>query len=494
MRERPPARTPRDLVRAGATACGDRPALISGEERLTYRQLAVRTREAAGALARAGVGPGVQVALMLPNSIDHVVWYYGVLEAGGIAMPCAPTLAAAEARALLDAAGPRLLATLPASSLPGELGVPLARASAPGHTVALWRIDRAPLLRDAPRGAMLRHWSSGSTGRPKHLLKTEANVAADLAAITSALELDEEDVFLAVAPFHTQHGAKAFTVPFSVGACASVLPRFLPGAVLDAVRRDRVTVMPLATPMLEALASCRLRPGEERTFSGLRYCLTGGSLLRREAHRAFRARFGVPPRAVYGATETMRVSIDLDDDFEEGRCGRPLPGVEVGIFDEEGSLLPPGTIGRIGVRSPACSAGYLAEPEATARVFCGRTVFPGDRGYLDRGGRLHVLGRDDILNLGGQKVDPLEVERVIRAALPVREVIVVGDQHAGLPTIAVFLEADPDRVTSSMVRDACRAKLSLHKIPTRIEIRQRLARDAMGKVSRPSLRGEEPRG
>jgi long-chain acyl-CoA synthetase len=230
-----------------------------------------------------------------------------------------------------------------------------------------------------------------------------------------------------------------------------------------------------------------LREGDERAFRTLKLLISSGAPLRTEVRQSFFARFGVPVRDQYGSTETMNVAIDLADPPEEGRMGPPLPGIEVAIFDEHDRPLPTGIVGLIGIRSPAASASYIDNPEATARVFRNGWVFPGDRGYLDKNGCLYVVGRDDVINVGGNKVDPLEVERVIREALPVREVVVIPGSRGGLPAVKVVIEADPARVTPAMVVEACRARLSAHKVPAEVDVRASIERTASGKIVRSSL-------
>ena len=121
-------------------------------------------------------------------------------------------------------------------------------------------------------------------------------------------------------------------------------------------------------------------------------------------------------------------------------------------------------------------------------------MFPGDAGYLDAQGGLHLLGRSDILNIGGYKVDCLEVEEAIRSALAVSVVIVMEGERAGLPVVRALVEADPDRVTGSMVREACRKRLSPYKVPALVEVLPILPRDANGKIQRALLPIDAPKG
>jgi long-chain acyl-CoA synthetase len=483
--------SPRDVVRRHADAHGDRVAAIAGDARVTYGRLAERTGALAAALRRAGVGPGVQVAVMLSNSVSSIAWYYAVLEAGGIVVQLSPSLTGPEARDMIGASGAWFVAATDAAFLPSDLDIPLERCSAPESEGCLWRVSRdLPRIDTTPwtgPGYMTRRTSSGSTGRPKHVFKTEANLAFDLETYSAAFGFDRSDVFLGALPFFSPFGSYAFTLAMYIGACVTILPRFLPSAVLEAARRDRPTVFFASPAMIETLSTCVLGDGDETAFRTLKFCAAGGVQLRREVREAFRSRFGVPVHTQYGATESHTVAVDTDEPFVEGRAGRPLPGVEVRIVDEDDVTLPAGAIGRIAVRNPAASTSYIDDPESTAQVFRDGWVFPGDRGYLDSAGRLHLLGRDDVINIDGKKVDPLEVARVIREAVPIREVVVFAADRAGLPTLRAIVEADPLRVTAKMVVDACRARLSTYKVPTQVDVRDRLERNAAGKILMSSL-------
>jgi long-chain acyl-CoA synthetase len=402
-----------------------------------------------------------------------------------------PTATDSEAKALVEAAGAQFVAAPVEDMLAEAINVPIEMTRVADEGGQLWRVARPARLLDTvpwtPNGVLVRQYSSGSTGGPKHMFKTEANVAIDLQSFRDAVGIGADDVFLGALPFHATGGARTVNAALSVGGAISVLPRFLPGAALEAARRDGVSVFMASPAMIEALASCRLEPGDDQAFRRLRLCMVGGALVQRAQNDAFVARFGVPVRTWYGSTETYCVAIDFEDDFEEGRVGRPLPHVEVAAFDTVGNRLPDGEIGEVGIRGPTACAGYIDDPEASARAFRNGWVFPGDRGRLDARGRLYVLGRGDVINIGGYKVDPLEVERAIRESLPVGEVVVVPGTRAGLPAVRAVVEADPARVTPAMVVAACRARLSPYKVPAEIEVRARLPRDGSGKVVKSSL-------
>ncbi len=471
------------MLRSAKTR-GERTAVICPEGSLSYRELADRTGALADALNRAGIGRGVQVALALPNSTAYLVWYFGVLEAGCIVVPLAPTTTPAEAEGLLGSSRIRHLVAQEGATLPRHLGIPRSEGFEAVEGACLWKggheerkIGTDP---ETPEGILTRQFSSGSTGRPKQMLKTEANIADDYRHFCDTLGVSDSDLFLAVAPLHHSYGAMSFLAPFFVGGCVLVLPRFLPAPVLEAARRHRPTVFMATPPMIEVLGSCALAPGDEDAFRSLRFCIVSTGHVRKAPCDAFEDRFGIQVRVQYGSTETLSAAIDLDDGFEEGRVGRPYRGVEIEIFDDDGNPCPNGKKGRIGIRSPAASERYEGDPGRTAETFRNAFVFPGDTGYLDGMGRLHVLGRSDIINIGGDKVDRAEVEGVIRRRLPVRDVIVLEGRRAGLPVVHAVVEADPAQVTRAMVVQVCREYLSSYKVPALVDVLEQLERDPTG--------------
>jgi long-chain acyl-CoA synthetase len=466
----------RELLYLRADQDGERIAVHSAEGVVTFGELADRAAAAADVVRAAGIGAGGEIALALPNSVDYLAWFFGILQAGGVVVPLPPSLTPAECDAYWEQGGIGW-----AVSLPG----PLLRKT--GATPRLVE-GGSPLRGDV----VARQFSSGSTGRPRMILRAGPSFSADAAHFVSTLGIGPDDRFLGVAPFHHAYGDLSFLAAFAVGASVAPLPRFLPGPVIEAARRWRPTVFLATPPMIAVLGTCALAPGDEDAFRSLRYCVCSGAPLGKAAHDAFVARFGVGVHLQYGSTETQAATIDRDAGFEEGRVGRPYDGVAVQIFDDEDRPLPAGRPGRVGIRSDAACDGYTDDPLATAERFRGGFVFPGDHGIIDERGVLRLLGRSDIINVGGLKVDPAEVVAAIREALPVSAVEIFSGERANLPAVFALVEADAARVTPAMVVAACRAGLSAHKVPARVEVLERIPRDENGKVIRRKLNLADP--
>lgn len=461
----------RELLRERSRRHGSRPAVVVADGAADYRELADRAAAAAAEIRACGVGTGAPIGLALPNSVAFLTWFFGILDAGGVVVPLPPSATPTERRTRCEEGGVGWIVSGPEALVRRTRAVstPVAPASgAHGDVVA-------------------HQFSSGSTGRAKLILRTGENFSADAAHFGETLGVNAADRFLGVAPFHHAYGGLSFLAAFAAGASVVVLPRFLPGPVIETARRQRPTIFLATPPMIEVLGSCALAAGDEEAFRSVRHCVCSAGPLGRAAHDAFVARFGVPVRVQYGSTETLAATIDREGGFEEGRVGRPFDGVEVRVCDEEGNPLPPGVPGRVGVRSAAVCAGYANDLVETAARFRDGYAFPGDRGFMDDHGVLHLLGRSDVINVGGLKVDPNEVADVIRAGLPVTSVLVLAGRWCGAPAVCAVVEADPGVVTPAMVVGACRTQLSAYKVPARVVVVERIPTDESGKVIRSML-------
>lgn len=493
-------RSPRHYLREAAERQPARTALRQGARSYDYEGLSREVHKLRTKLTSAGIGPGTQVAIVLPNSCAFVIIYAALLEAGATLLALPPSLTNVELAAILKSSGVVYLFApsarfeeQPADAFSvvvdavdlGMDGVHLRRCA---HREE--RIDVKPWTED---GIVMRRLSSGSTGTSKRVSKRERALHLNVAGFCQMLGLREGEVFLGCAPFFHGFGAKNVLGAFYLGGCIEAVPRFLPAMVLEVAASARPTVFLATPPMLDALSRCVLPPGTEHAFASLRACPVGGSRLSRAVHDAFAARFGVSATLQYGTVETHTATIDVDEGFEEGRVGRCLPGVEVAVFAPDGERCGPGAEGDVAIRGETVSRGYDGEsgpgaaPRTDQNVFRAGWVFPGDRGFLDPKGRLHLTGRRDLINIGGDKVDRTQVEAVIRAIPGVREAIVDGTEHQDRPVVRAWVEASPGEVTHGQIIDRCREHLSAHKVPSVVVMRDEFPRNEAGKVVRERL-------
>jgi long-chain acyl-CoA synthetase len=245
-------------------------------------------------------------------------------------------------------------------------------------------------------------------------------------------------------------------------------------------------VIPAVPLMFRLLAGARA----EADLSGVRLCLSAGNALPRSTFEMFERRFRVPIRQLYGLTETGAVSVNLDVDPDPASVGRPLRGVEVAILDAAGDELPPDRNGEIAIRSAGMTRGYAGVPDDLNRAaFAGGWFRTGDRGRRDEAGRLFVTGRTKLLiDAGGDKIDPIEIEDVLAVHPKVREVVVVGvgSDVEGEELVKAVVVADEPCGERELTR-YCRERLANYKVPRIVEFREEIPRSSLGKVLRKYL-------
>src|SRR5262245_25435655 len=305
------------------------------------------------------------------------------------------------------------------------------------------------------------------------------------------MALTPGDVMLGVLPFSHSYGLNgALLAPLLTGGSVVALERFAPDETLDAVASHRVTVLPAVATMFRRLLGS---PALERSRLGsVRMALSGAAPCPWELACEWRQRTGVRIFRGYGSTELFRplsyLAADADD--RPDAIGRPAPGVEVRVLDDDGRALPPGESGELVIRTPAAMDGYLDAPEETREVLVDGWFRTGDLARITADGWVTIEGRkrERILR-GGYSVFPQEVEAVLLAHPAVGEAAVAGVPHDELgEDVAAWValrpgqHAEPDELIGH-----CRRQLAAFKYPRTITIVAELPKAATGKVLKKLL-------
>jgi acyl-CoA synthetase (AMP-forming)/AMP-acid ligase II len=441
----------------------DHPALVTRSGTWTYAELdrlADRGRDALWAL---GVRPGDRVGVSLPNDVDVVVAFHGLLRLGGVWVGVNRNLAPPEQEWLLQDCSAALF--LDESRL-DEWTDALAGASP---------VEVPPVDPFAPAGIA---YTSGTTGRPKGAVHSQHNLLVPGAALVESRgwgpELRKGDCFpltiLNLQVLTTLTTAQA-------GGCSIVMDRIDAEGVAEWLRRERVTTWNGPPALLHSMVE-QVDPAD---LASLDEVWTGGGDCPEALRQRFEARFGIPVTATYGLTEAPSV-VTIDPrggGHVPGASGRPLPHLDVTIVD--GEIC----VGAADDRYRTM-LGYLDRPDATAEALAGGVLHTGDIGELDADGFLHVRDRKSLVIIrGGANVYPAEVERVLGEAPGVEACAVLGipDERLGERVVAVVEGAvDVDEVLAH-----CRVQLAKYKVPERIAVVDALPRNAMGKVVRAEL-------
>lgn len=515
------ATIPRLVDGLGQTA-GDRPAVSSDGAQTTYAELGERSMRAAAALKRLGVGPGDSVALLAPNGFDWLVIAFGVIRRGATLHAFNTWVRPAELDYLLRAARPKVLVTVDEfattdfvemiSDLVPEVRsqqsdvlssarhpwlqrvAVLGRADLPGmqrwpDLLATADLDPERDLSD-PSGAPVVVYTSGSTRAPKAVPLVQRAMIENGFAIGQRMRLGEADRVWLASPLFWSYGIANATIATFTHAASLVLEqRFEARAAAATFRRERCTAAYLLPTMVDAL--CDEVAAEVRAVTSLRTGLTIG---RPDEVRRVVEELGIGGICnVYGSTEVYGncCVTDTADPLEVRLAtqGQALPGVELRIVDEAGSVLPTGQPGQIEVRGRVMP-GYLPGPDGEVELpFTEDGWFrTGDTGLLRDDGRITFVGRhSEMIKTAGINVSPAEIEAVLRTVPDVLEVAVVGvaDRVRGEVPVAFVVTAAP--VDEVKVTAHCRELMSSYKVPRRVYRVEALPLTATGKLARKSL-------
>ncbi len=454
----------------------------------------------ANALADAGLRPGDRLAAQVAKSPQALALYAACVQAGIVFLPLNTAYTDSEIDYFLTDSGAAML-VCDSTRAPVLSQIATARGTATltldgdgGGSLADRARDRPPTFDTAARrpgdlAALL--YTSGTTGRPKGAMLSHGNLLSNALVLADLWAFTPADVLIHALPiFHTHGLFVAINVSLAAGSSMIFLPAFDLDAILSAIPQA-TALMGVPTFYTRLLADDRMTRG---LASGMRLFVSGSAPLPAQAHRRFQDRTGHRILERYGMTETgMIASNPYRGDRRAGTVGHALPGVEVIVTDPAtGDPLPAGEVGGIEVRGPNVFRGYWNRPEKTAEDLRDSGFFvTGDLGTLDADGYLSIVGRDrDLIISGGLNVYPREVETLLDAQPGVAESAVIGVPHPDLgeTVLALVVPACGARPDPDALADACRASLARYKHPRLILLVDALARNAMGKVEKRTLR------
>jgi acyl-CoA synthetase (AMP-forming)/AMP-acid ligase II len=471
-----------DAITRHAQAEPDRTAFVSGRTRMRYAELDAALDAAAARLASHAVAPGDVVAVSMREAPLKLVLFLAIARAGAVSVSIAPQADPATRAGLAARFGARLLL----ARRPGDAveGVPLALADRSwlrGTPGAAARHDAAP---DAPWRISL---SSGTTGRPKGVHWKHASTLSYLLMREALAPMGPGTRLLAFRDVDASIGLRPCVNQLVAGGTIAFARSTALAAFFDTVAAHHVTHAVASPGLLYDLVAAA-RGGAGPRCPGLASLAVGGASL--PGALVAGARESLTPNLYnqYGASEVGLLALATPQLLAHApECsGRVAPWVEAQAVDETGRELPAGESGELRFRAECFPDRFVDDPQASARAFRDGWFHPGDFGRVTREGLLYVEGRvDDLVNLGGRKVHPEEVERVL-------------ERHPGVAEAAAFgvRRGDGERLYSAVVcrgafdeqalLEHCRSALG-KLAPTRVFRLERLPRNAAGKVLRREL-------
>ncbi len=507
-----------DSLLASAAAWPDKPAVVTAETRLTYRELARRASALAAGLRRRGVRRGDRVAVYMENDPAVAVGIYAASLAGAAFLVINPQTRADKLRYILEDSGAAALvsdarlagvygdvvAELPALRAVVEQGA--EPSGVPGaETLADVVAEGAPLppCEAIPLDLAALVYTSGSTGNPKGVMLSHRNMVFTQQSVAEYLRLAADDRILNVVPLAFDYGLYQLLMSVHLGATLVLETSFsFPVQVIRRVQEERVTVFPgVPTVFAALLSSHRKSPVAMPTVR--RVTNTAAHLPDDYVPGLLEMCPDALVFKMYGLTECKRVCY-LEPELiarKPGSVGKAIPGTEVFVLDDDGEPVAPGETGVLYVRGPHVMMGYWNLPEETAHMLKpGR--YPGERMLcthdffrVDDEGFLYFVGRsDDIIKSRGEKVSPVEVENVLHAIPGVKEAAVIGvhDELLGQAVRAFVVLDEGTSMDERTFRRHCLARLESYMVPRDVVFVDDLPRTATGKVRKKSLTEASP--
>ncbi|HEX4277839.1 MAG TPA: acyl--CoA ligase [Bryobacteraceae bacterium] len=491
---------PNTLLELIQVAPADHTAILIPESgiRVTYKALVDQVVEMADALASIGIQRGDRVATVLPNGLPTIVSFIAASVAG-TAAPLNPGYREDEFNFYLEDTGAKVLLCPPdgaadARKAAETRGIPVY--SLEMDDTGYVRIVGAPKGKKAalPSGddiALVLH-TSGSTGRPKRVPIMHRNLTASTKNIVAHYGLNDKDISLCVMPLFHVHGLVASTMSTLLSGGTVVVPNKFNVMSFWRTVRDTGATWYSAVPTIHSMLLARA--GDERPAGaeGLRFIRSCSAALPPEMMAKMEKVFGAPVLEAYGMTEAshqMASNPQPPSARKPGSVGQGT-GIRIGIMDDAGNLLAAGERGEVVIKGPNVVDGYENNPEANAKSYTDGWFRTGDQGILDDEGYLMLTGRiKELINRGGEKIGPREIDEVLLGHPCVAEAVAFGVPHAtwGEEVAAAIVLKENQTATEAELQAYCKERLADFKRPKKFYIIETIPRTATGKIQRGAV-------
>jgi acyl-CoA synthetase (AMP-forming)/AMP-acid ligase II len=487
-----------DLCATGTRMHGETYAIKHQDKVLTYDEMNTRRLAFAGHLIRKGVVPGDRVLLVIENSLEYVIAYFGVLTAGATLVPVNPDTTGSLVRSLVVDCHARLvisrsqifqrlgLEDMPTATL--RLHASFAR-NCEDYFTPFDRSMSCPVLSASSLALIL--YTSGTTGQPKGVMLSHSNLLANAESIISYLEMSAADSIVNVLPFSHSFGNSVLLTHLAVGARVVIENRFMyPVKVVETLQAERPTGLSGVPSTFYILLNKTSFASLDWTF--LRYVSQAGGGMRVETVQRLRS---ILPNTkifiMYGQTEaSARLAYLPPDQLAQkiGSIGIGIPGVELRVVNEQGDEVTGDEIGEIVARGPNIMQGYLNQDSDQA--LRSGWLHTGDMARRDQDGFIYVVARkSDFLKVSSYRISPGEIEEVIGELPGVEDVACVGteDELLGEAVVACVC-CPPQLFDAGLIRGHCLRKLPSYKVPKYVIHEPDIPRTASGKKKYGVLR------
>ncbi len=481
---------------------GSRPAIYHRQEHITYDELHRQICAMGHALKALGIRREQRVLLIIGDSPTFAIAFFGAVRIGAVPVPINPLYKPAEYRFFLEDTYATVVVTESAfiDKLREALNgyhEPVRILLAESLTEVLSAHSGELLPADTHRDDMA-FWlySSGSTGKPKAVVHLHRSIQATCETYAHhTLQLTEQDIVFGRVLFHAYGLGNALTFPFSAGASSMLFAgKPTPRGLLDGIEQVRPTVLCLVPTLYNAILN--EQTAAQADLSSVRLCISAAEPLAPETWRRWKDVFGLQILDGIGSTEMLHIFCsNTRSECRPGSSGKPVPGYQLRVVDDEWRVVTGGETGNLIVNGPSASPFYWHHHEKSRATMRGEWMVTGDRYRVDEDGFYWYEGRsDDMLKVGGEWVSPIEIENTLLEHEGVNEAAVVGVVVNGVMRIrAVIVSARPQSDPTGLkteLQEWCKMRLQRFKYPHLIDFVTELPKTASGKIQRYKLRQE----
>lgn len=475
-------------------------AVRDAAQSFTYRDLLDRSAALASQLLTGGADLSeARVAYLLPAGFDYIATQWGIWRAGGVAVPLSLSATTPELEyALTDAAPTTVITNAELAPKLAPLCEQLQLRLVLVDELDQGDLNDLPLIEPNRRAMIL--YTSGTTSKPKGVVSTHANIQAQIETLVEAWQWQADDSIPLFLPLHHIHGIiNVMSCALWSGASIEPFEHFQMETILNRVKTDAYSVfMAVPTIYVKLIRAIGELSEVERNqvvdgFAKMRLMVSGSAALPASVHQTWTSLTGQKLLERYGMTEIgMALSNPYDGERRPGAVGMPLPNVEVRLVDEQqGVVTTEGEAGEIQIRGPSVFLEYWNRPEATETSFQDGWFLTGDMAVLEAG-YYRIMGRQsvDIIKSGGYKLSALEIESALLEHDVIAQCAVVGieDETWGEAVAAAVVLAEGATLDLKDLRAWCQDRLSRYKIPKHLLTVDALPRNAMGKVTKPTVK------
>ena len=497
-----------NIIRRHVTENPDKTAIIFGDRRISYFELDALVNRAAGGLTRLGLRRGDVLSLFLPSLPELIIAYLGTVRAGVTLNLVNAMLRKTEVAYILNDCSSNAV-------LVDSKRLPIIESVRPEvESLTDVIVLEEQQKKDYPsfmemlsegsgefdsrgtKGSDLCHlmYTSGTTGWPKGVMATHLNIWHNSSEFGRVHFRPEDTIMVATPIFHCWGLVNGTLGMLSRGGTVITVERFYPDKAIDDIERLKPTVFQGVPPMYNLLLK---QPDlDKRDISSVVFCLSAATKMPENLIRQVEDRLKWRYAEAWGLTEVSCVGATSPySETRIGSCGKGMDDAVMKVIDEEGNELPPGEQGELCVKGTCVTNGYLNKPEATRESFDSEGWFhSGDIAFMDEEGYAYIVDRKkDMINVGGEKVYPSEVEDMILDHPKIKDLVIVGipDDLRGEAPKAFIQLKEGETATFEEIREYCKPRMAPYKVPVAVEFIDEIPRLASGKALRRQLRDRE---